>query len=79
MDYSEAGGGSPEIPRQSLHKRHPLYPVILGVSDGLIPTEASEGTKICPDPGPSTQRPLQTPSAQPNACPQETPAPQQGP
>jgi len=36
------GGGSPPIPRQLTHARHPLYPVILGVSDGLIPTEASE-------------------------------------
>ena len=29
----------PAIPRQLLHARHPLYPVIFGVQDGLIPTE----------------------------------------
>jgi hypothetical protein len=35
------GGSSPEIPRQLRHGRHPLYPDILGVLFGLIPTEAS--------------------------------------
>ncbi|HYB91772.1 MAG TPA: hypothetical protein VEC38_12090 [Candidatus Binataceae bacterium] len=35
------GGGKPEVPRQLLHKRHPLYPVILGISDGIIVTEGS--------------------------------------
>ena len=35
------GGGSPEIPRQLLKNRHPLYPVTLGIQDGLITDEAS--------------------------------------
>ena len=59
------GGSSPEIPRQLMHGRHPLYPVILGVSDGLIPTEASEGLKVCGDPEPSKARPLQKGSSAP--------------
>jgi len=42
FDFLFGGGGSPPIPRQLTHARHPLYPVILGVSGGLIPTEASE-------------------------------------
>jgi hypothetical protein len=52
------GGSSPTIPRQLLHKRHPLYPVILGVQDGLIPDEASAGLEVCGDPQPSKKRPL---------------------
>jgi hypothetical protein len=47
------GGGSdtPVIPRQLRHNRHPLYPVILGVSDGLIPDEAPSGNpQFCGDP-----------------------------
>ena len=40
------GSSSPPTPRQLLHGRHPLYPVILGVSDGLIPTEASAGNPV---------------------------------
>jgi hypothetical protein len=40
-----------------LHGRHPLYPVILGVQDGLIPTEASEG------PVAENRAPSNTPSA----------------
>jgi len=35
------GGSSPEIPRQLLHGRHPLYPDLVGAPDGLIPDEAS--------------------------------------
>jgi hypothetical protein len=37
-------GGSdnpPPIPRQLRHHRHPLYSVILGIPEGLIPDEAS--------------------------------------
>ena len=45
------GGGSPTIPRQLLHARHPLYPLILGFPEGLIPTEGSAGPTICPDTG----------------------------
>jgi hypothetical protein len=53
------GGSSdnPATPRQLLHGRHPLYPVILGVQDGLIPTEASEG------PVAENRAPSNTPSA----------------
>jgi hypothetical protein len=44
------GSDTPPIPRQLGHNRHPLYPVILGLSDGLIPTEASEGRpELCGD------------------------------
>jgi hypothetical protein len=46
-----SGSSSPEIPRQLLHARHPLYPVILGVSDDLIPDEVSLGKpQLCGDP-----------------------------
>jgi hypothetical protein len=38
-------GGAPPTPRQLLHGRHPLYPVILGVSDGLIVDENSTVSK----------------------------------
>ena len=39
------GGSSdtPPTPRQLLHGRHPLYPVILGVPEGEIPDEVSAG------------------------------------
>ncbi len=54
------GGSAPPTPRQLLHARHPLYRKILAVSDSLIVTEASEGTKICYDgPQPCTDQPLQ--------------------
>jgi len=44
------GGSTPEIPRQLMHGRHPLYPVILGIQDGLIPEEVSAGKpELCGD------------------------------
>jgi hypothetical protein len=46
-DLFGGGGSSPQIPRQLRHGRHPLYPVMLGVPNGLIPTEASAGLEIC--------------------------------
>jgi hypothetical protein len=56
------GGGSsaPPTPRQLLHGRHPLYPLILGVQDGLIPTMESAGKpEFCGDPAPCPNaRPL---------------------
>jgi hypothetical protein len=57
------GGSTPEIPRQLRHKRHPLYPVILGFPDGLIPDEASKGkAEFCGDPQPRPNaRPLESP------------------
>ena len=61
------------IPRQLMHGRHPLYPVILGVSDGLIPTEASAGKpQFCGDPQPCPNaRPLQKqPNQQKELCEQ---------
>jgi hypothetical protein len=45
------GGGSPPIPRQLRHQRHPLYPAILGVPDGLIPDEASAAQNLSTDGG----------------------------
>ena len=39
-DIFGGGGSSLPTPRQLLYQRHPLYPVILGVSEDLIPTEA---------------------------------------
>ena len=40
------GSDNPPTPRQLLHGRHPLYPVILGIQDGLIPDEWSAGPVI---------------------------------
>ncbi|MFZ1886960.1 MAG: hypothetical protein WAU33_02935 [Candidatus Binataceae bacterium] len=34
-----SGPSSPEVPRQLMHKRHPLYGEILGVQGGLVLTE----------------------------------------
>jgi len=66
------GGGNPPIPRQLLHKRHPLYPAILGISDGIVVTEGS----AAPDPDPDNKAPLQkTPVASPSATPSPTPTP----
>jgi hypothetical protein len=45
------GGGSPPIPRQLRHQRHPLYPAIRGVPDGLIPDEASAAQNLSTDGG----------------------------
>jgi hypothetical protein len=56
------GGGSdnPAPPRQLRHGRHPLYPVMLGVPDGLIPTMGSAGAPpICGDPHVCNKCPLQ--------------------
>ncbi len=39
------GGSSSETPRQLLSRRHPLYPKIIGVSEGLIPTERHRGSQ----------------------------------
>jgi hypothetical protein len=53
------GGSTPPTPRQLLHGRHPLYPVILGVQDGLIPDEVSAGQpQFCGDPQPCGIAPL---------------------
>jgi|GEM_PF-5907152 len=64
-----SGGSAPPTPRQLFHARHPLYPVILGVSDGLIPTEGSEGKpEFCGDPQPCPNtRPLQKKSDAPQS------------
>jgi len=43
-DLFGGGGSEPPTPRQLLHARHPLYPGILGVQDGLIPDEGSAAT-----------------------------------
>jgi hypothetical protein len=40
------GSSNPPPPRQLVYARHPLYPVILGVSDDLIPDQVS----AAPDP-----------------------------
>ena len=58
LDLFGGGSSEPPTPRQLLHGRHPLYPVILGIPNGLIPTEKSEGLKVCGDPHPSSARPL---------------------
>ncbi len=42
--FGDLFGGSsdtPPTPRKLLHGRHPLYPIILGVCDGVIPNQAS--------------------------------------
>jgi len=46
------GGSSPPIPRQLMHRRHPLYAAILGIDSGLIPTEGPAGTPPAPTAGP---------------------------
>jgi hypothetical protein len=52
------GGGSPPIPRQLRHQRHPLYPAILGLPAGLIPDEMSAGApQIVGDPSPKNAPP----------------------
>ncbi|HVA77255.1 MAG TPA: hypothetical protein VNF27_05135 [Candidatus Binataceae bacterium] len=51
------GGSSPPIPRKLMHRRHPLYGPILGIQNGLVPTEASnEGSLLTreDDVGPSS-------------------------
>jgi hypothetical protein len=58
FEWLFGGSSAPPTPRQLLHGRHPLYDQILGVSDGLVPDESSEGLKVCGDPSPSKQRPL---------------------
>jgi hypothetical protein len=63
------GGGSPPIPRQLRHQRHPLYPAILGLPAGLIPDEMSEGLKVIGDPDPSPATPLYTPTPTPTEEP----------
>jgi hypothetical protein len=55
------GGGEspPPIPRQLRHHRHPLYSVILGIPEGLIPDEVSGGRPpVCGDPWLCPTRPL---------------------
>jgi hypothetical protein len=43
FDWLLGGSDTPPIPRQLRHNRHPLYPVILGIQDGLIPDEMPAG------------------------------------
>jgi hypothetical protein len=64
------GGSSPQIPRQLRHGRHPLYPVMLGVQDGLIPTMDSAGKPpICGDPFICPTRPLPKKDPAPSPTP----------
>ena len=68
------GGSQPEIPRQLLHKRHPLYPFILGVSESLVPSEASEGKpELCGDPEYCGTKPLEKKTPEYRAAPTATP------
>ena len=47
--------------RQLRHQRHPLYPAIMGVSDGLIPDEVSAGApEIVGDKHLKNKRPVQS-------------------
>jgi hypothetical protein len=66
------GSSNPPPPRQLLHGRHPLYPNILGVQDGLIPDEKSAGPEqTCGDLQICNTRPLRKPTpAPPSACSQ---------
>ena len=75
------GGGSPPLMRQLRHQRHPLYPAIMGVSDGLIPDEVSAGApEIVGDQHPANTPPMQSngntleisPQATPTATPKVT-------
>jgi len=55
------GGSSPPIPRQLMHRRHPLYGQIIGILESLIPTEASPVSAVFAGLGaaPSNVPPLQ--------------------
>jgi len=56
------GGSAPLMPRQLRHQRHPLYPVILGFPDGLIPDQVSKGKpELCGDAEFCGTTPLQAP------------------
>ena len=64
------GSESPPTPRQLLHGRHPLYPVILGVSDSLTPTMESQGKPdFCGDPEWCGKKPLQKVQYRPTPAP----------
>ena len=60
FEWLFGGSSAPPTPRQLYHGRHPLYPVILGITDGEIPTmESSGGPQFCGDPAPCPNaRPL---------------------
>ncbi|MFZ0660979.1 MAG: hypothetical protein WAM05_19830 [Candidatus Binataceae bacterium] len=45
-----SGAENPPIPRQLMHRRHPLYGNVLGIDAGLIPTEAPS------EPAPTQER-----------------------
>jgi hypothetical protein len=60
------------MPRQLRHQRHPLYPVILGFPDGLIPDQVSKGKpELCGDAEFCGTTPLQAPEYR-KAPPQTT-------
>ncbi len=61
FEWLFGGGSSPPIPRQLMHRRHPLYAAILGILESLIPTEASPVSAIFAGLGaaPSNVPPLQ--------------------
>jgi hypothetical protein len=78
------GGGdsAPPTPRQLLHGRHPLYPVILAVPPGLIPNQESSGKPelcgdpcICPIKPLADDRVLEIPQATTPATPTPRPTP----
>jgi hypothetical protein len=60
FDWLFGSDNPPPIPRQLRHARHPLYRVILGVPDGVIPDLVSAGKpEFCGDPQPCPNaRPL---------------------
>ncbi len=68
FDWLFGGGGPPPTPRKLLHQRHPLYPVILGVSYSLIPDEVSAGKcQFCGDAQPCNVLELPTPTGTPTS------------
>ena len=70
LDDFFSGGGSPPIPRQLTHRRHPLYGQIIGVQDGLIPTGGSSAPAAnggAPSNTPPLQRPEYTRPQQPES------------
>jgi YD repeat-containing protein len=44
FEWLLGGGGAPPTPRQLLHGRHPLYLQIVGIQNGLVPTEGSSAS-----------------------------------
>jgi hypothetical protein len=54
FEWLFGGGGTPVIPRQLRHNRHPLYPVVLAIRPSETPSEGSEAPTESEPTAPST-------------------------